>query len=279
LLPPFADLVKAEYVVLRNTLEAPVSFSSESRAWQPEAKLVDLAWYLSWEQERRTRIMNAYFAGYLRAAERPYSHIPSAAPQLLQPGWDARARLLLDGWLPATKELDEDLSANQLARLIEQSWLRPLLPQWSGDHPRRAYVEGLAHLRAARLQLALALYQIEEGKPAATLDDLVPRYLAELPVDPFTGRGFQYRVSQGERWPDEGRGAAVGTPGMMGDVMMGGDVGGAGVMVPGAPGGEVGRAGGPGMPSPGKLIPAGQGIVQSAGLSVLVPQWPKPEPR
>jgi hypothetical protein len=154
------------------------------------------------------------------------------------------------------------MSADDLARLIDESWLVAMLPHWSRDQMRRPHVQALARLRAARLQLALTLFQIQEGKPAAALDDLVPRYLAELPVDPVTGRAFQYRVSQGERYPAEDMGFAVGTPGGM---------------MPGVIGGDM-MGGPPGMPLPGKLIPAGQGIVVGAGLGepVLVPLWPKP---
>jgi hypothetical protein len=54
-------------------------------------------------------------------------------------------------------------------------------------------------MRGLRLQTALALYQIEAGKTAASLKDLIPRCLPELPLDPFTGKGFHYRISRGER--------------------------------------------------------------------------------
>ena len=50
-----------------------------------------------------------------------------------------------------------------------------------------------------RLQLALAIYQIETGHSAASLDALVPRYIRSLPVDPFTDQTFLYRISQGEQ--------------------------------------------------------------------------------
>jgi hypothetical protein len=63
-------------------------------------------------------------------------------------------------------------------------------------------------VRAAELQLALRLFQAEQGKPAASLDELVPRYLPAIPVDPFDGQPFRYRLSQGERI--EVPGAAVG---------------------------------------------------------------------
>src|SRR5438132_553309 len=53
---------------------------------------------------------------------------------------------------------------------------------------------------ACRLALALGLYQHQEGKTAARLEDLVPKYLPEVPVDPYSGEAFCYRVSQGVRF-------------------------------------------------------------------------------
>ena len=43
----------------------------------------------------------------------------------------------------------------------------------------------IAEERAAILKLALREYQADNGKPAETLDELVPKYLPSLPVDPF----------------------------------------------------------------------------------------------
>ena len=42
------------------------------------------------------------------------------------------------------------------------------------------------------------LYQIDAGHAAANLDDLVPRYLAIVPVDPVNEEPFNYKVSDGE---------------------------------------------------------------------------------
>jgi hypothetical protein len=62
-------------------------------------------------------------------------------------------------------------------------------------------IRDLARLRGERLRIALALYELEQGRTARRLEDLVPRFLAELPLDPYTGRLFGYRVSQGEQIP------------------------------------------------------------------------------
>jgi hypothetical protein len=68
---------------------------------------------------------------------------------------------------------------------------------------RQDYREGQdqraqARRRFAILRLALRLFQLERGAGAASLDRLVPDYLAAVPLDPFTGRPFGYRVSDGE---------------------------------------------------------------------------------
>jgi hypothetical protein len=55
--------------------------------------------------------------------------------------------------------------------------------------------------RAAILQLALALFEVRHGRPAAALIDLVPEILPELPLDPYSGQSFCYRVSAGEEMP------------------------------------------------------------------------------
>lgn len=47
--------------------------------------------------------------------------------------------------------------------------------------------------RAGAAQLAIELYRRHHGKPPATLQDLVPQYLAEEPADPFTGKPLLYR--------------------------------------------------------------------------------------
>ena len=64
---------------------------------------------------------------------------------------------------------------------------------------RAAATRSRCHIDACRLCLALRLYQLDEGKTAQHLDDLVPKYLPQAPVDPYSGQPFRYRISQGER--------------------------------------------------------------------------------
>ncbi len=60
-------------------------------------------------------------------------------------------------------------------------------------HPRR-----LVRLRAAGLIIALRHFQAETGQAAERLEQLVPKHLRQIPEDPFSGRPFRYRLSQGE---------------------------------------------------------------------------------
>jgi hypothetical protein len=60
-----------------------------------------------------------------------------------------------------------------------------------------AGIRARCRIDAARLTIALTLYLVEGGKPAEQLDHLVPKYLATLPVDPYSGQPFHYRLSRG----------------------------------------------------------------------------------
>jgi len=117
-------------------------------------------------------------------------------------------------------------------------------------HPRSK--RAVADLHAAQLKVALRLYQAENGKPATTLDVLVPRYLLAIPLDPFDNQPFRYRLSRGERvgWPPPEVG-----PGPMAGGMPGGGM-------PGMPEPAVPAAP---LPPPTRFVPKGQGILWSVG--------------
>jgi hypothetical protein len=63
-----------------------------------------------------------------------------------------------------------------------------------------------AHRSAARLrlligELAIRRYKLEKGSDPPSLEALVPAYLAQVPIDPYSGRAIQYRPErdQGHR--------------------------------------------------------------------------------
>jgi hypothetical protein len=57
----------------------------------------------------------------------------------------------------------------------------------------------VAHVSLLTLEMNLRCYRAEHGQPPATLDELVPRYLKTLPLDPFSGKPLIYRP-QGTNW-------------------------------------------------------------------------------
>jgi hypothetical protein len=196
------DAIKADYLAAQNTLESPsqlVRFNGwddRVAALEATTQLVTISWETPWEQERSRRLVDAVFAGRLRAAEVDYARLA-----LVQRN-DPQSAAVLPDWLPPIDNPGTELTRGQLAALLRDSWLLNLLPR-----PERYFLSNaasLCHVRAARLQFALALYHAEQGKPAAALTDLVPRYLPQLPFDPFSGRSFGYRTSGGEQlvWPD-----------------------------------------------------------------------------
>jgi hypothetical protein len=95
----------------------------------------------------------------------------------------------------------------------------------------------LARLRADQLCVALRWYQVEKGQPARALAELVPDFLPAVPADPYDGRPYRYRLSEGEpiEYPSE-------------------------------------LVAGSSLPSPGdprwvkRFVPAGQGVLWSVGL-------------
>jgi ABC-type transport system involved in multi-copper enzyme maturation permease subunit len=188
-----ADQIKAQYLVTRNTLEDPASWFP--RTWRvPE--LVPNALRVPWEKERLERIVNALYAGRLNAALAGYPAVVN-----FYGGYDAwraaqtERRSVFHGlWLPTGESADLSIrTADQIERYFrEQDFIR--VPSPSEGTPLQ-----LCRLRATRLQVALALFQVTKGRPSKTLDELVPEFLKELPLDPFSDQSFRYRVSQGEK--------------------------------------------------------------------------------
>ena len=57
----------------------------------------------------------------------------------------------------------------------------------------------VAHVRLLAVELALRCYQTEHSRLPAHLDELVPKYLSNVPQDPFLGQPLIYRP-QGTNW-------------------------------------------------------------------------------
>lgn len=140
-----------------------------------------------WEKERLRRLMNAETLGQLDAMQ-PSFWVASSA-RVMAPfrhGDFFRAMIAL----PPTSGPGSQLTSTKWAELIQQNPVTAGSPivAWN------SYAGTLSQLRALQLVVAVALYQADRGTLPGQLDELVPKYLAALPENPTTGRGYSYLI-------------------------------------------------------------------------------------
>jgi hypothetical protein len=74
---------------------------------------------------------------------------------------------------------------------------------WQGIRLNRAIKElhdlAVVHLRLVTVELALRCYRSDQGQAPGRLDLLVPKYLQQVPSDPFSGHALVFRP-QGTNW-------------------------------------------------------------------------------
>jgi hypothetical protein len=157
---------------------------------------IALSLQMPWEAERKTRLWRLVWAGLFRGIQTPYWQLPEPAAD---PRTDKEATLqILRIWLATQEGPSAGVTPARLARLLDASWLADERLFCSTFRLRAAATRARWRVDAARQAVALSLYQIEEGKTARNLEDLVPKYLAELPTDPYSGQPYRYRISSGE---------------------------------------------------------------------------------
>jgi hypothetical protein len=197
--PPPLDCLQTECFRAGGLLDTPTAWAfrrGEGRLQEKWlADSIALSLDTPWEDERKRRLWRAVWAGLFRAVRTPHWQLADA-PEELEAG-RTTTRQILRGWLPADGP-GASLSRERLAGLLEESWLSDVR-LFAPVVPLRAAANGARwRVDATRLAMALGLYQLGEGKPAQKLEALVPNYLPQLPVDPYSGQGFRYRISTGE---------------------------------------------------------------------------------
>lgn len=94
------------------------------------------------------------------------------------------------------------LSGHERIETIRQGsddWIKGMTPMASMIVPAYegflgAEISSLAHARATRVAMAIELHHARTGSLPASLDALVPEYLAEMPLDPCTEEPFRYTL-------------------------------------------------------------------------------------
>jgi hypothetical protein len=163
--PPPSDMVKAEYVAVRDMLLALHGSPWAKDSFEQSRQLI---WLAPWERARTMRVLNRLFADLLQRAAEPAS---------------------MQASLITTKRVAELSSSSgvvDLGAVLRETELA--LKQTERD----------LMWRATQLQLALLLYERRHGQPAPDLNALVPELIPDLPRDPYGGGPFRYRVSAGE---------------------------------------------------------------------------------
>jgi ABC-2 family transporter protein len=119
------------------------------------------------------------------------------------PKADAEANLISFAWtVPWERARRERLVRFQSVEPVNPGWLSGLHRpgRWGRDRVDRIGAldrRGLATRRMARIEVALRLFEMEHQRAASELTELTPAYLAEIPLDPYTGAAFTYRISDG----------------------------------------------------------------------------------
>jgi hypothetical protein len=141
-----------------------------------------LANRLPWERERAVRALD-------RITLRNIENIGQFAKQV------ADSQLLAAGqknWIkpnfniPEMWEIQEPAAATSYLAALEYKG-RVLFCDLC-----RTYADNAACRRALQTRIALAMYRLDEKKYPPRLADLVPKYLTQLPMDPYSGQPFQY---------------------------------------------------------------------------------------
>ena len=123
-----------------------------------------------------------------RTIRRDFDRFYHAVEKLAQlPTWEALAAV--------SAGQDEVMIAEQAKDWNVMAWM--LLPAIGGAQSR--YALGECGHAALRIDVALRRYQADNGRYPEELDALAPKYLPELPPDPFSGEPFHHRL-EGDRW-------------------------------------------------------------------------------
>lgn len=192
-LPPLADAVKADYLVLQNTAEQPTGLvvhlgDSAYLNWQATSRMkaLERARLFPWEQERWRRQLYLLLGYQLIGAQ------SQGAPEHNTPVVSVIRKRWSGSWLDAWAMLRFEHGLE--VAVTEDRFLRLLYgPERQGQpfahvvKTKDAAQQILARIRGERLRLASQLYEAETGKAPQSAADLVPKYLPAVPLDPIGG--------------------------------------------------------------------------------------------
>lgn len=164
-------------------------FLFEHRRWEiwPDREYprnVKLALNAPWEKERDRRLINLLWRQLIQQV--------AAGESPIRPAWTTATNGIAGEYGFSEENGPQGLTLARLGHIIRlanasSGWplILPSCQRILESESRNLYL-----LRAEQVYLALRLFEQEEGRPAAKLGDLVPRYLGEIPINPQTGQRF-----------------------------------------------------------------------------------------
>jgi hypothetical protein len=181
--PEPGDSINANFLVLGN--QEPKMFGFEEEGFDLDRKLQRAATLLPWEKERQSRIKRALILGTLSGFHKPQTSIGPPLPSDYSPA-------LAAGFATA-RHNSLQTSSTSWGEFIKPSTLR----YWQMlNWPAGIWASGLREVHAAKLVNALALYQLDHGKPPPAGEDLVPVYLGQFSKDPGDGQPIKIRIAK-----------------------------------------------------------------------------------
>lgn len=168
----FSESLQVQYLTLLN--------SFNQSAGNGEPWLHAQMWVMG-EPERAKRGLRLWLQNQLKFAEKePWERPPMDSQELL---FDAPSALTVKG---------EVISVEQATKALQASSISFLIPHFVGV--MKAHDRQLARYRVCVCVLAAQEYRRDHGNFPASLTDLVPNYLDEIPRDPYNDSSLKYRA-------------------------------------------------------------------------------------
>jgi hypothetical protein len=193
--PPPLDCLQTECYRSIGVVDNPIFWTLAA----PDGRRIPERWLVGgiavsleapWESERKMRLWQLVWAGLFRGIETSHWKLPIETEEFRTE--KTATRTILQGWLPAP---ESSVTRAYTARLLDASWLADERLFCSVTRLRNAATRARYRVDATRQAIAVALYRMDDGKSPSELQILVPKYLASLPTDPYSGELYRYRIA------------------------------------------------------------------------------------
>lgn len=183
---PQSNSLKAEFLALRNTMTGPgwvamlgpVLGGPLDDGVMPSGVRAAFLWVVG-EPEITVRLARQILANRLREIDKPLAE----RRKLVGSGF----AMLFDSD-PTVTRAPNELDADQIDRAVQMSILGKLLLP-SAKHVDNAFLRFRARQAALEVLLAAQAYRRDQGEFPESLNQLVPQYLAVVPLDPSDPNG------------------------------------------------------------------------------------------